>query len=352
MIVTLVGILTSCEHEQLPDQTIEQEQIYQVYNLIEDWKVLQGDTGSVKNITNSPSSFIINSSGRKLIQISQKVIVPDSGSYFLMGKVSAAIDHEYINISIEGSGTKKEIRYFDSIETCKKVLISFNVKQSDTIDIKVGMSSGRIKLDSFYVFKQEYFNDFIMATDLKNEIKELLRIDDFSASNFDNNIDKIVESINLTFLEPTRAESEKMVSFYRSDIFKNPSTSYLHTYANDDSVRYSYCQKSSLSADDILKLFEIHVRQVHWTENCLGFHQFPEYWNPFDQKWKIIDPFYGVRYVNAKGDYLNFEEVKEEIRSNEFSAENIKKINIGRMYYSEEEIMKGWKSGISVMVIN
>jgi len=121
------------------------------------------------------------------------------------------------------------------------------------------------------------------------------------------------------------------------------NTSYLHSYASDENVENAYCQKSSLSLDEILKLFKIPVRQIYWEKNCLGFHQFTEYWNPFDKKWKLIDIYYGIRYINESGEYLGFEEVERLAGENRLGPKNILQREIGRLYFDEKEILEGWR---------
>ena len=61
--------------------------------------------------------------------------------------------------------------------------------------------------------------------------------------------------------------------------------------------------------------------------------------------WKIIDPFYGIRYVDNSGNYLGYEDIEKLIGTGKFSASNIEVIDVGKLYYSEKEILDGWLNG-------
>ncbi|WP_185153347.1 hypothetical protein, partial [Fulvivirga lutimaris] len=169
----------------------------------------------------------------------------------------------------------------------------------------------------------------------------------------DQNVNLLAKSINAAFLEKKDPLGQTSISTYSSSIFKDKNTSYLATYINDEKVRNAYCQKSSLSLGELLRLYHIPTRQLHWQKDCSGFHQFLEYYNKHDSKWKIIDPYYGIRYIDHAGNYLNFEEIERLVRMNSFSSNNIKKIGTGRLYYSESEILEGWlNSSLAVHVLN
>jgi len=144
------------------------------------------------------------------------------------------------------------------------------------------------------------------------------------------------------FLSSDAVEKASLVATFSSGAFDEASTPYLRKYIADPQIRDGYCQKSSLSLDELIRLYKIPTRQLHWQINCSGIHQFLEYWNAYDEQWKIIDPYYGIRYVDINGSYMNFEEVENLVRNKKFGNKNIKQIDIGHLIYSESEILDGW----------
>jgi len=73
----------------------------------------------------------------------------------------------------------------------------------------------------------------------------------------------------------------------------------------------SYCQKASLSTSELLSALGIPTRQIHMTENGVGFHQFLDYWHPYKRHWVIIDPFYGIQYRDQDLNLIGSEQALE-----------------------------------------
>jgi len=223
------------------------------------------------------------------------------------------------------------------------------------VELTIGLkenSSGTLYPDTLFIYEEKYFESSKNVDEIKKRIYEITGIDKFDGPIFDDQVEKVGSAINSSFLNKSDPQAIEIASIFSSKIFDRNKTSYLHTFVSDKNVRDAYCQKSSLSLDEILKLYKIPVRQIHWQENCSGFHQFTEYWNPFDEKWKLIDVYYGIRYVNNSGDYLGFEEVEVLLRENKFGANNILKKDIGRLYFDEKEILEGWdKADIAIRII-
>lgn len=294
-------------------------------------------------------SLVLESNTPGNIKISQTITL-DSGDYFILAKYLVTLKKGTFFIQ---SSTNKSINITSSESTCLRTVLTLPIKGKTDVDISFGFSKnsvGSARIDTLMVYKVDY-----KVEPNKTKHGRLDLIDDNLSlnlnltNNLDEDIDHLASSINKAFLSKSLPE----ISTYSSELFKNESTSYLANYVNDEDVRNSYCQKSSLSLDELLRLYNIPTRQLHWQKNCNGFHQFLEYWNPTDQKWKIIDPYYGIRYIDSAGNYLGFEEIERLVRNNSFTRDNIKEIDIGHLYYSESEIIAGWlEADLAVHVIN
>ena len=280
----------------------------------------------------------------------------DSGSYEIIGKFKANVEQGLFFVSATSDDFHEEVYFSEDIDICKRVLFSIENERTNILTLRIGFtqnSVGSALLDTLYTMQEDFFYDFdIDPRELRRNILEVAEISDFDEANFDSNVDKIAKSINRAFLEKEDPEAAKIAEIYGSDLFDVKQTSYLNKFVLDESVHDAYGPKSSLSLDEVLKLFRIPVRQLHWVRDCSGYHQFLEYWNPHDTKWKIIDIGFGLRYVNDAGEYLGFEELERLIQDKAFSVSNIKVLQTGRLYYDQEEVLDGWlNAGLAVNII-
>lgn len=276
----------------------------------------------------------------------------DSGDHYLMAKYKAEVREGAFFIKSEGSNG---IFVQSSESICLRAISFISVDRTKDVKIEFGFTKGSIGnalMDTIMTYPSNYTFDLGEKNKAKiHLIKKNLGIVLKQDEHLDENVNLLASSINTAYLPKYHSINPTPLHTYQSDIFTD-STSYLSTFINSED-RGAYCQKSSLSIDELLQLYKIPTRQLHWQKDCSGFHQFLEYWNEFDEKWKIIDPFYGIRYVDENGDYLGFEEVEALVRQDKFSNENIEKINIGRAYYIENDILEGWiNSDLAVHVLN
>ena len=265
------------------------------------------------------------------------------GEYFLMAKISVdlSIGEFYLKVGEKG------IRISGSEITCDRTQFTFAVFEPGEVEVAFGVTAGSIgdvQIESIRPYKIEYLLSDVedISPQLKVLQNQLGLIDDLP-DDPDPWIDSMAHNINRAFLESDSERGQGLLMAYQSDVFADSSTRYLNKFMNNVADKSAYCQKSSLSLDEIIRSFGIQTRQLHWEQDCSGIHQFLEYWNEEDKAWKIIDPFYGIRYIDTNGEYIGFEKVEALVRSGNFSPDNIKRINIGKLYYSEEEIMAGWQ---------
>ncbi len=277
----------------------------------------------------------------------------DSGDHYLMAKYEADVTKGTFFIKSQGSNGIS-VQSYES--TCLRTISFISVDRNESVKIAFGFTEGSIGkalIDTIMTYPAKY----TFEAEKKNQVKTKLIEDNLGLKlkqdeHLDENVDLLAASINTAFLPKYNSKNPIPMNTYKSDIFKDESTSYISSFVNSKD-RSAYCQKSSLSIDELLQLYLIPTRQLHWQKECSGFHQFLEYWNATDKKWKIIDPYYGIRYVDENGVYLGFEEIEALVRQNKFSNKNIKPIDIGHAYYLEKEILEGWlNSGLAVHVLN
>ena len=283
--------------------------------------------------------------------LSQKIFLKDSGSYFIIGKFRLELDSGVFFIAATTSFGLKEMTFTASIETCKRTLFSMHIPEPSELTLRIGFknnSGGIAYPDTLFAYKEDYFEGVAFdITRINKEIEALTGVSGFNQDNFDYNIDLLAKSLNIAFLAEESEERAPLIDFFSSGQFETERTFYLRSYLLDEFSQLN----TSLPLDELLKLYRIPVRQLYWQKNCVSYHRFIEYWNPFDKKWIIIDPYFGARYINTAGKYIGFEEAEFLASEGNFSVSNIRKLNIETPFYDEKQIMDGWQSEITVHII-
>ena len=279
---------------------------------------------------------------------SQKVILKDSGSYFVIGKFKADIESGSFFVSAVGETFSKKSEFTKPVSTCKRPFFSFHIKTPEIVTLSIGFnknSSGIAYPDTLSLFREDYFDPIsIDARDMRAGLEKFSNINEMSGEKLDVNINKITNVLNVMFLSVDEDSTREMREFFSTDDFDTHQTSYLYSYVTDWIDDNAYDQKISLSVDELLKLYRIPVHQLYLKKECKAKHQFLEYYDAYDSKWKIIDPFYGVRYVDNSGEYLGIEDVEQLVMSGNFSSSNIKKLDIRYYKYDDMELLEKWRS--------
>ena len=113
--------------------------------------------------------------------------------------------------------------------------------------------------------------------------------------------------------------------------------SYFAEYTGLTLSESSNCQKSSLSSKNILDEFNIPTTQVHFVnDDNIGIHQFFQYWHPYLDRWIIVDPFYGINYINSNEELIGFIELSELAKSKSISLKNVVNLEIEYAYFVPE----------------
>ena len=283
--------------------------------------------------------------------LSQKIYLNDSGSYFIIGKFRLELDSGVFFVAATTPGASKEMTFIASTETCKRTFFSMHIPDPAELTLRIGFknnSGGIAYPDTLFVYKEDYFEGVAFdITRINKEIEALTGVSGFNQDNFDYNINLFAKSLNIAFLGQESEERAPLIDFFSSGQFDTERTFYLRSYLLDEFLQLN----TSLPLDELLKLYRIPVRHLYWQKNCESYHRFIEYWNPFDKKWKIIDPYFGVRYINNEGKFMGFEEVELLANNGNFSISYIRKLNIETPFYNENQIMDGWKSQITVHII-
>jgi len=276
-----------------------------------------------------------------------------------------------------------------SIDSFEKILSTkFSSQDNDTIIFILGFPNGMnasIQFDEAALVQSETnLNDFypqgeqsLCSINLSNEI----RLSSFNKWNFDKNVEKVATYTNQVLLRDYKnfLESNSEVDLQRADSTRVRILAKFDNCLKDSfffralqrpvlSIWDSYCQSVSPSTTDILAEFGISTRQIYFEDDFgNGFHQFFEYWNPYEQRWVILDPFYSVRY-RYNGVFLGLEDlaVLTEARKAEWMASTIidgeannelprqsfldvswiYQLELDGFYFSEQEILNGWDSSI------
>ncbi len=275
------------------------------------------------------------------IRLSQKVHL-DSGDYFLLAKLAVSLQQGgfYLKTSsdkyfLTGGYSKK----------CERAVFALSLDKPQSLEISLGMlpgSVGQVTVFSVQTVLNNYTFPYVTDS-VRQHIKHWASIHGPFVQDLDKNVRKLAKAVNSTFLS---GYSHTLPNLLTTD-----QAPYLLKFLADTKVETAYCQKSSLSLDDLLRVFHIPTRQIHWQKECVGFHQFLEYFDKKTGRWKIIDPYYGISYRDSAGKLLGFEEIEQLKRRKKLAKHNILKINTGRLLYDEEEILDGWySSSIAVHV--
>lgn len=224
-------------------------------------------------------------------------------------------------------------------EGSEKLEFVISTQKDSLINLVIGCINS---INGRIVFKHPVIEEYEFRARIQNSAFSNFLVPElklaFSPHRFDESIQALANLVNEVLLSDLQG---RVMIF--SDQFHSLSSNdypYLTTYLNNlDSITTAYCQKSSLSLGEILyNEFNIPVRQIHMQAGGIGFHQFLEYWNPYKNKWIVIDPYFGIVY--EKGQSLLS---KAEISREDISA-SMKRITQYAYSTSTEEFMEYWQT--------
>lgn len=251
----------------------------------------------------------------------------------------------------------KEIGYhvLDVRKTESRNLLSVKFKaKSDEVTIRLGFrrigKGEAVFIDPVLQEVGEFPEDY-MSTYAKY-LADKLNLNDFDSLNYHDNVLKIAKYVNSILISPIRNSNEISNPAERDKYLKQKNMereaikneinellpgSYFAEYTGLTLSESSNCQKSSLSSKNILDEFNIPTTQVHFVnDDNIGIHQFFEYWHPYLDRWIIVDPFYGVNYINSNEELIGFIELSELAKSKSISLKNVVNLEIEYAYFVPE----------------
>jgi hypothetical protein len=269
---------------------------------LQSWQPVATGRGVISTIA-SGLEFSGNNQGQ--FYAHQQVVLPARQFFKVSVTVNYTInDYSPAGIYIMDTAMVNTIGEFEKVyssgsgETWEFVFYS---KTAGPVSLVIGFLNG---MNGKAAFTKATITTFryqprISAAGLSNYLSRKLDLD-FTARQYDTSICKISDYVNSVLL----CRYEYYADTVEQPILNNligadTAYAYFNDYRNTpDSITDSYCQKSSLSLGEILtNAFNIPVRQIYMVIGGVGLHQFQEYWNPFAEKWIIIDPCFSTRYI-------------------------------------------------------
>lgn len=240
-------------------------------------------------------------------------------------KVSTVIKYE-INNSFAGglyvfdTATRTLLGKYEKANSKGEVLFEFlfNSRSAHNVSVEIGFPdgmSGSFDCGPVQVMQQNY-EPHISKTGFSDYLNEKVLIS-FSADQLDSSISLLCDYLNGVLQSVIRRYDSLAgeISKLQTLLINRDEYVYLPYYLSvPDSASAAYCQRASLSLQEILtNEFNIPTKAVHLQDDTqAGFHQFLEYWNPFRERWIVIDPYFSYRYRNEDGDFLSAETLQNE----------------------------------------
>jgi hypothetical protein len=295
-------------------------------------------------------------------RVFQNVPVEANSIYQLSVYVRGTINN-YLSGGVEvfssaGESLGKHFVAYCDLPEYKRLSIRFITDKTDSVKVALGFPDGMNAMVVFdnVLLKKSQIGDF---SDAARKFAHDLKLEEFNINTFDSNIEKISSRLNYllisgysnylktgqtSYLEESDNEKAEFIRRYGALM----TDSYLYESFTRPSILMAeaYCQRTSLVHSKILEHFNIATNQIYWVKDGIGIHQFFEYWNPFSQKWIILDPFYGVKYSNTVD--LGSAEVTDVIEKGKFDSRLIRRINVAEFYFIEDEILAGWRNEVMV----
>ncbi|MEQ8476810.1 hypothetical protein [Fulvivirga sp.] len=316
---------------------------------------------TVKNSYLNDTSVLFKSAGNS--KITQRVSVIPNKTYVVEGYIEKYEGAKWnVGLWIEG---KENLGYHvlesKSYQNPTLVKVKFKADQN-FVDINLGFKKYGIYEAVFNDFSMRESRDYIyQESDIVNFIKRTVKLNSFDSLHLHENVVLLTKYVNSLLITP-------LVDYYnfegkdldRENLIQENQiirdslkyafnqlmpSSFLQSYLElpIKETSNAYCVKASESAHDILGVFGVMTRQIHFYNiEDIAVHQCFEYWNPYLQKWIIIDPFYGISYVNASNELIGFEELNELINERQLTKKNIVHLDIEPFYFNYDELKSAW----------
>ncbi|MEQ9167931.1 MAG: hypothetical protein RLO12_16850 [Fulvivirga sp.] len=316
---------------------------------------------TVKNSYLNDTSVLFKSAGNS--KITQRVSVIPNKTYVVEGYIEKYEGAKWnVGLWIEG---KENLGYHvlesKSYQNPTLVKVKFKADQN-FVDINLGFKKYGIYEAVFNDFSMRESRDYIyQESDIVNFIKRTVKLNSFDSLHLHENVVLLTKYVNSLLITPLvdyynfegkDVDRENLIQ--ENQIIRDSlkyvfnqlmPTSNLQSYL-DLSIKETsnaYCVKGSESAHDILGVFGVMTRQIHfYNVEDVSVHQCFEYYNPYMKRWIIIDPFYGISYVNASNELIGFDELNELINKGRLTEKNIVHLDIEPFYFNYDELKSAW----------
>lgn len=290
------------------------------YTLPKNWQMRQ-IYQNTDVFTHSASRLSLKSNSQGEHILFQTINVQPNTFY----KASTVIKYDINNYNAGGvyvfnTATRMLLGKYEKADSKGEALFEFlfNSGRANNVSIEIGFPdgmSGSFDCGPVQVVQQNY-EPHITKTGFSDYLNQKAALS-FSADQLDSSISLLCDYINGVLQSVIKGYdlfAGELPELQTLLINRNEYV-YLPYYLSvPDSASVAYCQRSSLSLQEILtNEFNIPTRAIHLQDGAqTGFHQFLEYWNPFQGKWIVIDPYFSFRYRNEDGIFLSGEELLNE----------------------------------------
>lgn len=202
-------------------------------------------------------------------------------------------------------------------EGSEKLEFVISTQKDSLINLVIGCINS---INGRIVFKHPVIEEYEFQARIQNSAFSNFLVPElklaFSPHRFDESIQALANLVNEVLLSDL--QGRVMIFSDQFYLLSSNDYPYLTTNLRDlANITVAYCQKASLSLAEILNNeFNIPVRQIYLQAGGTGFHQFLEYWNPFEDKWIAIDPYFGVVYKKGTSLLSTGEINREDIPGN------------------------------------
>lgn len=285
--------------------------------------------------------LMLKGSAEQEIYIKQKLNVEPSKFYVVEAKIETSLKHNSNSGLIVTSEENNVIAkvMLDS-KGVKVYRVVFNSGNNNNVSCYFGFiekEQGVIKIKSLTLKKIELVSDFYLSS-VARTFNEDLHLDLNNEDTFDEGVRRIVEYTSKLLLANKRKDT---ISIARANvILKSLDTNSLFKKkleASNKNITHSFETKLVYSCIDVLTEFNIGTQRIELFKNKNRVHMLINYYNPYINQWKTIDPFYNSM-LNINEDLSIIKE--DQIRIIEFGGLSKNISGLIKKYSGSEVIIK------------
>jgi len=233
------------------------------------------------------------------VYIKQRVSVKPNTYYELSGDMGTQLRHgSYAGLSVSADDGKTLGKKIFDIRNDRDYKVIFNSNNYNEIICSVGFileGTGDIMIKAISL-KEVSLNETIYESRIAQLYFDTLNLDFKNEISFDESVRKIIKHTSDLMMSETRKDSLNIVR--KDNLLKLiEDDSSLNKILNNpnERVTHSYPTKLVVTSIEALEEFNIGTKRIEFIQNKRRVHQSLGYYNPFAEKWIIIDPFFNSR---------------------------------------------------------